>query len=46
MMTLKHNEENAEDEIREAFKVFDGVNHRFSVYKHSYPISEVCSSVN
>jgi len=24
MMTLKHNVENAEDEIREAFKVFDG----------------------
>eukprot|EP00088_Acartia_fossae_P032148 TRINITY_DN32955_c0_g2_i1.p1 TRINITY_DN32955_c0_g2~~TRINITY_DN32955_c0_g2_i1.p1 ORF type:complete len:161 (+),score=43.34 TRINITY_DN32955_c0_g2_i1:33-485(+) len=24
MMTLKQNEENAEDEIREAFKVFDG----------------------
>ena len=46
MMTLKHNEENAEDEIREAFKVFDGVNNRFSVYKHSYPLSEVCSSVN
>ena len=25
MMANKHNAENAEDEIREAFKVFDGV---------------------
>ena len=24
-MTMKHTNENAEDEIREAFKVFDGV---------------------
>ena len=26
MMAMKINEQNAEDEIREAFKVFDGVN--------------------
>ena len=30
MMALKINEQNAEDEIREAFKVFDGVSKEIS----------------
>ena len=30
MMALKINEQNAEDEIREAFKVFDGVRKEIS----------------
>jgi len=32
MMAMKINEQNAEDEIREAFKVFDGVREGFRHY--------------
>mgnify|MGYP002041779358 CR=1 FL=1 len=32
MMAMKINEQNAEDEIREAFKVFDGVNFFVSTF--------------
>ena len=35
MMAMKINEQNAEDEIREAFKVFDGVNFAFLFSKKS-----------
>jgi hypothetical protein len=37
MMAMKINEQNAEDEIREAFKVFDGVSRRNNIF--------VCCSV-
>ena len=38
MMALKINEQNAEDEIREAFKVFDGVSQpaRLSTHTHTH----------
>jgi calmodulin len=32
MMAMKINDQNAEDEIREAFKVFDGVRHKKNSY--------------
>ena len=40
MMAMKINEQNAEDEIREAFKVFDGV----SYWHGSYAQNEVMDS--
>ena len=34
MMAMKINDQNAEDEIREAFKVFDGVRKKFKQFVH------------
>ncbi len=48
MMAMKINEQNAEDEIREAFKVFDGVRESLSnvlpnLFTFTYKKGSVCT---
>ena len=43
MMSLKINDQNAEDEIREAFKVFDGVSYKYTM---GISASEKCINKN
>ena len=40
MMSLKINEENAEEELREAFKVFDGVRYSDTVIRYN-PLTSI-----